>query len=87
MATLGREWPTWFRPSGVVQHSHNVARGLHPFGMRLGPEERRCGDCAHLRENRYARVYYKCALAKNTGGTATDVRLKWRACEKWEAPE
>ena len=49
----------------------------------LGPEGRRCKECAHLFGERFARVYWKCELRKNTGGAGTDHRLNWDACGKF----
>jgi hypothetical protein len=49
-----------------------------------GPEGARCATCRHLVRHRYSRTYWKCALRRNTGGAATDHRVRWSACEKYE---
>lgn len=78
-------WPKWFTPSAMTRaHSARVARGLHPFGLELGPDGSTCGACAHLRKRSLGKTYYKCALAKDTPGPATDVRLRWRWCSAFE---
>lgn len=85
------EWPPWFTRGKNTPSTHaaNVARGRHPFGAKLGPEDSTCGACYHaiLTDRPYlGRVverrlkYKKCALAKRTCGSATDLRVKWRGC-------
>lgn len=51
-----------------------------------GPEGETCKTCRHLTVNRNPTVktYYKCRLGAITGGPATDVRLRWPACGRWE---
>lgn len=64
-----------------------IANGYHPLGLRLRePSGETCGACKHLRVKEYAGRYFKCALARDTKGPATDVRKKWPACERWGAP-
>lgn len=62
-------------------------RGLHPHnGMPLRqPEGETCGSCAHHRVKRYSKSYHKCGLTQDSRGPATDIRVRWPACEKWEA--
>ena len=79
--------PSWYRPSKDRKtQNHNVARGLHPMGLALHPDEsKRCGGCAHVVTQGWtAGKYLKCDAARITRGPATDIRAKWRACEKWE---
>jgi len=52
-----------------------------------GPEEKRCKECAHLNVRRYSKNYYKCALRKETAGPATDHRVGWRGCAKFQSKE
>ena len=55
---------------------------VRSFG--LGPEGRRCKECAHLFGERFARVYWKCDLRKNTGrrGNRPPAKLGrlWQVC-------
>lgn len=49
------------------------------------PENRRCADCAHLfMVGGVSGRYYKCDLRRVTGGPATDHRVNWPACAKFE---
>jgi hypothetical protein len=58
--------------------------GKHPMnGLPLRAEGGTCGDCAHLVRKKWAGTYFKCRKGDNTNGPATDVRLKWPACELW----
>ena len=52
-----------------------------------GPEDKRCKHCKHLFARRYAGTYYKCDLRQNTNGAATDQRVNWKACSKYENRE
>lgn len=83
-------WPDWFRPSKYAPaQARLVALGRHPMGGALGSAETSCGACVHLVRNgmRSGRVYLKCALSRQSCGPATDLRAKWRGCEKWtQAP-
>jgi len=85
-ASAGGTWPAWFTPGKNTPrlHCQNVAYGLHPLGRALGPEDKSCSQCAHRYANRMGKTYWKCRLIKSTGGPATDLRLKWRACEKFK---
>lgn len=65
-----------------------IQRGFHPLGFRLRAEPgETCGTCAHLRVKQFAGRYFKCALARDTNGPATDVRKKWPACERFAATQ
>ena len=51
----------------------------------VGPDEAKCKTCTHLVARRYyPRTYYKCDLRKMSASTATDHRVSWRACGKYE---
>ncbi len=62
-----------------------LAAGRHPFmGGPVRPDLGTCGDCAHSgRQGGVAGSYYKCAL-NLTGGPATDIRISWPACNRFE---
>lgn len=66
--------------------TNGKAKNLNPcidvYGP--GPEGKTCGSCTLLYGKRFAKTYYKCKLRKNTGGPATDHRVRWPACAKWE---
>lgn len=52
-----------------------------------GPAGKRCKECAHLvmwLDHGNGRIY-KCDLRKNTSGAATDHRVNWPACARWQA--
>lgn len=51
-----------------------------------GPVLAQCKTCTHLVSRRYyPRTYYKCDLRRDSACAATDHRVGWRACAKWEA--
>lgn len=54
-----------------------------PIGS--GPMGQTCRTCVHAYSVVFAKTYHKCGLVKATGGPATDIRLKWAACARWEA--
>ena len=50
-----------------------------------GPLEADCGDCEHLfRVGGVAGRYYKCEERRITSGAATDHRVRWPTCAKFE---
>lgn len=49
-----------------------------------GPDGAICGDCRHLYAKRYSRTYHKCELRGDTNGPATDHRVRWPACGRYE---
>ena len=49
-----------------------------------GPEGKRCKHCKYLYYKQFANKYYKCGLRVNTNGPATDHRVNWSACGKFE---
>ena len=81
----GVDWPGWFQPSKHQPTcARNVALGLHPTGRMLGPETERCGTCRHQVWRSRSRNWPKCGIGRDTRCVATDIRLKWRACEEWK---
>lgn len=65
-----------------------LAVGVHPSGLALlGPAHESCGSCGHRLPVRSPAgvAHNKCALAAGTWtvGRATDVLLRWPACERW----
>ncbi len=72
------------------RRAHMMAVGQHPMGGRLrDPAGESCGSCAHAtaRNERSESTFWKCGLMRKawTSGPGTDIRLKWPACERWEA--
>lgn len=50
-----------------------------------GPEAETCKHCTYLTLQRYtAKNYYKCKLRTITRGPATDHRVNWKACAKFQ---
>lgn len=43
-----------------------------------------CKTCKHCIATGYNRTYYKCDLWIMSSSEATDIRLKNKACKKWE---
>lgn len=78
----------WFNAkSASAGQVANFNRGLHPMGARLlsnvsGAE--RCGNCTHHKKREMGGTYHKCDLYE-THGPATDIRVSWPACEKYES--
>jgi hypothetical protein len=61
-----------FEPNPMVR-----LYGLDGYG-------RTCRTCKHLLCLPSGRRYYKCDLRKITHGPATDHRVRWKACAKYE---
>lgn len=79
--------PAWAQRASPVQRAR-AARGLHPAGLRLAKNDETCGSCANCYTKHFhGKTYVKCALLGNTNGPGTDIRRKWPACERWEAPK
>lgn len=58
---------------------------VYVFGP--GPEGKTCKTCAHLVRRDYAKTYYKCDKRSMSRSEATDHRVGWRACGKYEEEE
>ncbi len=79
-----------FRGATATQ-KHNVKQGRHAMGHAMpGPEGETCGSCGH-KETSYncdgKPSWSKCALARQTGGKASDTRRRWPACARWESKQ
>ena len=80
-----QEWPDWFTPSkNEKPKARNVARGLHPLGGELGPEDSRCGTCKHLVRRVQSKTWLKCEKTSMSRCSASDIRAKWRGCGQYE---
>ena len=75
------------RKRTMRQHAALEA-GRHPLmGGELRTDGETCGSCAHSGyQGGVAGRFFKCGL-KNTGGPATDIRVSWPGCYRWEAPD
>jgi hypothetical protein len=49
-----------------------------------GPDGATCKTCAHLVSYQWSKRYYKCDLRRMSACAATDHRVAWRACGKYE---
>jgi len=49
-----------------------------------GPEGAICKSCRHLRSHWTARRFYKCELRTFSHGPATDHKVSWPACGRYE---
>lgn len=79
-------YPDWYTPSKERKAANRrVLQGLHPMGLYLREDDNTCGGCTHVHRIHKGKVYIKCDLTNYTAGPGTDIRLKWRGCEKWEA--
>jgi hypothetical protein len=83
-----QRWPDWYRPNKATpRKNERVAKGCHPMGGQLGPEQSRCRDCRFLVRGDLFRRYLKCSQVIMTHGPASDVRAKWRGCVLWRPAE
>ena len=59
---------------------------VNPMVLKYGadPNNRRCKDCKHLQGCRQSKVWYKCLLRGVSHSEATDHRVNWEACSKFE---
>lgn len=48
------------------------------------PAGRTCETCRHLIVKTFDKRYWKCELRGNTDGSATDHRVRWPACGRFE---
>lgn len=66
------------------KHNGNRYRTMQELhGIKEGDDT--CKDCKHcLRERYHNRTYFKCELWFISNSAATDIRLKNKACNKYE---
>jgi hypothetical protein len=63
-----------------------LPRRLLTMHVRHGAADGQCcKDCRWLVQHDYRRRYYKCLLYGVSSSAATDWRLSYPACGKWEA--
>ena len=76
------------KPSRAYLVALRLDRGQHPHqGDKLGPAAETCGSCGNCSRHRSysgGKTWAKCGLTPG-GHAATDIRVRWPACEKWTA--
>lgn len=78
------EQETWLSEQfAKLQAPERVNPCIQMFGR--GPDGARCKGCAHLYANQKSKRYYKCKLRDFSHGPATDHKVNWVACGKFEA--
>lgn len=70
----------------TIRRRQMLDRGIHPITrLPLAGNDETCGSCAHHRlRGNVAGRFHKCDL-NLTGGPATDLRVSWPACTRWDA--
>lgn len=61
-----------------------IAEMYRVHGYNVGQT---CSTCYWLRHLNYTKTVYKCRRTHQSGGSATDWRLKWAACGLWETKQ
>lgn len=76
----------------TLRRRRMLERGVHPathLPLRDSPDlpGACCGMCIHARQiDHHRRTYWKCDTVPMTNGAATDIRVSWPACTRFEAP-
>ena len=66
-----------------IQESR-LAKGIHPFGMRLADNGEACRSCDFaVKDSSHSKHFWKCSQMAD-GGMATDLKVRWPACELWK---
>lgn len=79
---FGQQEPSKVMPLKNRSGSFNINPCIAVFGA--GPDGTRCKDCQHLRSKEGSKTFYKCALRTITNGPATDHKVNWPTCAKYE---
>lgn len=72
------------------RESRRVILGIHPSGIALiAHPGQSCGSCNHRclsPSDESTRNHWKCDIARDhwTHGRATDVLIRWPACQRWQ---
>lgn len=76
----------WFRAEELTPAPVMVPESPNPMVRTAGagPDGTMCRTCLHLIAKRYSKTYYKCKLRQNTNGQATDHRVRWPTCSKYQ---
>jgi hypothetical protein len=71
----------------TLRNQQMLFRGIHPVtrvGLLRAVGGFTCGDCEHhVQVGGHAKTYHKC-LRNKTSGAATDIRVSWPACIRFE---
>jgi hypothetical protein len=80
VTTTGQPWliEDFQKPTSLERINPVIAA----YGV--GPEGRQCKDCTHLCSHGRGKTFYKCDLRNITHGAATDHRIAWPACGKFD---
>lgn len=71
----------------VEARKHKNAQRLERMHLLYGRiDDKQCGACAHFVSHSYANTYHKCRLYGVSHGPATDWRVRYVACGKFEQP-
>jgi hypothetical protein len=71
----------------TVRNQAMIDRGIHPVTHYPLAPAGTCGECRFLDGHARNRTWYKCGLDAPrffSSGPATDIRLKWPACNRFE---
>lgn len=77
-------WAEWAKQQGANPDGKYPVRILQMRKLHGKSEGNICGNCAHFIRKKMGAIYFKCDLTKITGGPATDWRVNWPACGKFE---
>lgn len=70
------------KPEDTQNNSRKFKRMQEIYGIR---EDKVCKTCKHcLSIDYHNKVYHKCDLWRISNCAATDIRLKDKACNRWE---
>lgn len=69
-------------PMQLASENRKFKKPVEMFG--LGPTGKTCKTCKHRFGNTRNKTWYKCEKWHISSSIATDIRLKWPACGKYE---
>lgn len=69
-------------PTEVANANKRHKKPQEMYGLKNNGET--CRTCKHVYGFRQSKQYYKCEKWILSHSEATDIRLKWPACGKWE---
>jgi hypothetical protein len=79
---FGQQEPAKILPLKNRSGSFNINPCIAVFGD--GPDGSRCKNCTQLRYKAGSKKFFKCALRTITNGAATDHKVNWPGCAKFE---
>jgi hypothetical protein len=79
---FGEQEPVKTLPLKNRSGSFNINPCIAVFGA--GPDGSKCKNCKQLRSKAGSKTFYKCALRSITNGPATDHKINWPGCAKFE---